>query len=100
MTDIRISDITRLANEAAAGRLEELVCPSCGYAAVSVWFTNPAPDVYRTWFICTNCEFHTRAQLKERPTHFSESRVDTELEESDLMVLKRSKFKRPPQQLM
>ena len=92
--------IVRLLNEAALGRLDDLECPKCRHTAVSVWFTHPAPDVYRTWFICSDCDFHTRAQLTDRPQYFSESRVNTELEERDLSILKQSLFKRPPQRLM
>lgn len=33
-------------NEAAAGHLDDLECPKCRQAAVSVWFTHPANDVY------------------------------------------------------
>jgi hypothetical protein len=90
----------RLLNEAATGHLDELECPKCRQAAVSVWFTHPAADVYRTWFICVNCDFHSRAQNTEKPLFFSEDRVSTELEEKDLAILKQSLFKRPPQRLM
>jgi hypothetical protein len=90
----------RLLNEAAAGRFDDLECPKCRRPAVSVWFTHPAADVYRTWFICADCDFHTRAQNTERPNFFSEARVSTDLEERDLSILKESLFKRPPQRLM
>lgn len=90
----------RLLDEAATGHLEELECPNCHQAAVSVWFTHPAADTYRTWFICADCDFHTRAQNTDRPRFFSEDRVRTDLEEHDLSILKQSIFKRPPQRLM
>jgi hypothetical protein len=90
----------RLLGKAAAGQIEDLECPSCGHAAVSVWFTHPAADVYRTWFICADCDFHTRAQDTSRPSFFSEARINTELEERDLSILKQSRLKRPPQRLM
>ena len=89
-----------LLSEAAAGHLEDLGCPKCRNAAVSVWFTHPAADVYRTWFICSDCDFHSRAQMAEKPAFFSEDRVSTDLEEKDLSILKKSLFKRPPQRLM
>jgi hypothetical protein len=98
--DERLSLQLRLLNEAATGHLDELECPKCRQAAVSVWFTHPAADVYRTWFICVNCDFHSRAQNTEKPLFFSEDRVSTELEEKDLAILKQSLFKRPPQRLM
>lgn len=71
--------LSRLANEAAAGHFDDLECPKYQHAAVSVWFTHPAPDVYRMWFICADCDFHTRAQLKEKPPYFKQSRVSTDL---------------------
>jgi hypothetical protein len=98
--DERLSLQVRLLSEAATGHLDNLECPSCRQAAVSVWFTHPAADMYRTWFICADCDFHTRAQNTERPTFFSEDRVSTDLEEQDLSLLKGALFKRPPQRLM
>jgi hypothetical protein len=99
-SDERLTSQLRLLNEAAAGRIEDLECPNCGHAAVSVWFTHPAADMYRTWFICADCDFHARAQNTIRPSFFSEDRVNTDLEEHDLSILKQSLFKRPPQRLM
>jgi len=90
----------RLLAEADAGRFDDLECPQCRQTAVSVWFTHPAADVYRTWFICANCSFHTRAQNTERPRSFSETRVSTDLEERDLSILRQSLFKRLPKLLM
>jgi hypothetical protein len=98
--DERLSLQLRLLDEAAAGHLEDLKCPSCGHPAVSVWFTHPAADMYRTWFICSDCDFHSRVQNADRPVFFSEVRVCTDLEERDLSILKRSLFKRPPQRLI
>jgi hypothetical protein len=90
----------RLVHEADAGCLDDLECPKCRHSAVSVWFTHPAADVYRTWFLCVNCDFHTRAQNTEKPRFFSEDRVNTELEEKDLAILRQSIFKRPPLRTM
>jgi len=67
----------------AKGVLDKLPCPSCGQAAVSVRYTNPSLGQYRTWFICQRCGFSMRVQNSGVPEHFSQSRVDTRLEESD-----------------
>ncbi len=99
-TNEELSLQLRLLKGANAGRLDDLECPKCRLAAVSVWFTHPVADVYRTWFICVNCDFHTRAQNTEKPRFFSEDRVNTELEEKDLAILRRSLFKRPPLRTM
>jgi hypothetical protein len=99
-SDERLSVQLRLLDEAAAGRLDDLECPDCRQAAVSVWFTHPAADIYRTWFICADCPFYTRAQNTEPPHFFSEDRVNTDLEEQDLSILRGALFKRPPQRLM
>lgn len=96
----RLSSHLRLLNEAAAGRLEDLECPKCREGGVSVWFTHPAADTYRTWFICADCDFHTRIQNTEKPLFFSEDRVSTDLEERDLSILRQSLFKRLPRRLM
>ncbi len=75
-----------LAVALAAGILDRLECPKCHEDAVSVWFTRARPDQYRTWFICKDCSFHTRAQNAGRPEHFSEDRVDKKLEALDREV--------------
>jgi hypothetical protein len=98
--DKKLADQLRLLDQASAGHLEDLKCPNCQHAAVSAWFTHPAHDVYRTWFICADCDFHARVQNSERPPFFLEARVNTDLEERDLSILKQSLFKRPPQRLM
>jgi hypothetical protein len=99
-SDARLSLYERLANDAEAGRLEDLECPKCRQAAVSVWFTHPAANTYRAWFICNDCDFHSRAQYSGRPRFFSEDRVSTELQERDLAILKQARIKKPPQRLM
>lgn len=96
----RVSLHLRLLNEAAGGRLDDLECPKCRQPAVSVWFSHPAADVYRTWFVCVNCGFHTRAESVGKPSFFSEDRVSTELSEKDLAILRKMRFKRPPLRTM
>jgi hypothetical protein len=85
----------RLPEQAAIGRLDDLECPQCGHKAVSVWFTHPAANIYRTWFGCSHCNFITRAQNSTRPPFFSEARVRQDLEERDLVALESSVFKAP-----
>lgn len=96
----RLSAQLRLLNEATAGHLEDLECPKCRQAAVSVWFTHPAADTYRTWFICANCDFNTRVQNTEKPMFFSQDRVSTDLEERDLSIFKQLLLKKLPRRLM
>jgi hypothetical protein len=99
-TSRELSSQLHLLDEAAIGHLANLECPSCRQLAISVWFSRPAPDMYRTWFICADCDFHTRAQNTERPRFFSDDRVSAELEERDLSIVRRSLFRRPPQRLI
>jgi hypothetical protein len=96
----RLTLYLHLAEEAAAGHLDDLECPNCRQATVKVWFTHPTADTYRTWFICAECDFHTRAQNTDRPRFFSEDRVSGSLEDRDRSVIKQAIFKRPPQRLM
>ena len=76
-------DRTKLLIAAEQGRLDRLPCPVCGRDTVQVWFTQPAADQYRTWFVCGGCEFEMRAQNVGRPPCFSESRIDAELQRRD-----------------
>jgi hypothetical protein len=70
-----------LLNAAAAGQLDALPCPRCKTVNVGVWFTHPAKDEYRTWFVCSNCGFEMRAQNTGRPTHYSAARDRTAKEQ-------------------
>jgi|SRR5580658_9245378 hypothetical protein len=99
-TNSRLSSQLHLLQEAAIGHLDNLDCPNCRHLAISVWFSHPVADMYRTWFICADCDFHTRAQNTERPRFFSDDRVCAELEERDLSIVRQAIFKRPPQRLM
>src|ERR1700691_2254309 len=91
----RLSQYVSLLNDASAGRLDGLDCPQCHHPTVSVWFTHPEAGTYRTWFTCSKCTFHTRAQDGARPAFFSEQRVRKDLEEHDLSILNRSIFRKP-----
>ena len=66
-----------LLHSADEGVLDHLQCPQCAQSCVSVWFTHPAPNEYRTWFVCENCNFETRAQNSGRPPFYSEERDRT-----------------------
>jgi ribosomal protein S27E len=93
----RVQLLAHLLHEAEAGHFEELACPDCQHRTVSVWFTNPAPSLYRTWVICTDCDFHSRAQNSERPRFYSEDRRRMDLEERDSAILKQAILKKPAQ---
>jgi transcription elongation factor Elf1 len=76
----RATDVTaqlRLLQAASEGKLDGLTCPNCEEATVSVYFTHPAPKEYRTWFVCGNCDFSTRAQNSEMPEYYSTERDRT-----------------------
>jgi hypothetical protein len=66
-----------LLEAAAEGKLDGLSCPRCQCPDVSVWFTHPADDLYRTWFVCGRCGFEMRAQNAGRPPHYSAERDRT-----------------------
>lgn len=77
-----------LLKEVDSGKLDNLGCPKCGHCAVSAWFTNPAPEEYRTWLTCAECDFWTHVINSTRPSWFSESRVSSDLQEKDAAILK------------
>jgi ribosomal protein S27E len=70
-----------------AGTFVELPCPDCGHHTVSAWFTHPAADEYRTWFVCADCPFEMRAHDTGRPSRFCEERVHDQFQERDRAVL-------------
>ena len=72
-----------------SGVLSGISCPSCRERAVSVRFTRPAEDLYRTWFVCSKCGFRLRAQNSGRPVGFSEELVDRELQKYDVEIVRK-----------
>jgi hypothetical protein len=90
-----ISGYLKLLKEAAVGHFDGLQCPTCAESSVSAWFTNPAEDTYRTWFLCSSCNFHSRAQNAEKPPFYSEDRVRKDLEQLDRENFEKALFKRP-----
>ena len=90
-----LEGIIRLLTLAASGVRDSLPCPKCGKAGVSVWFTNPAPEEYRTWFACVECGYESRAHDTARPAHYSEDRIHQGYQARDLEILRRAKFPRP-----
>jgi hypothetical protein len=91
----RLKELTQLLRAAEAGRLDGLDCPQCGNPGLSVWFSNPAKDHFRTWYVCTECTFHTRAQNSDKPAFFSTERCRPDLETRDKAILDAAKIKRP-----
>jgi hypothetical protein len=75
-----------------SGILNSIECPQCHRHSVSVWFTHPQVNEYRTWFICTECSFEMRVQNSEKPLHYTEDRVDARLETYDVDVLRKKRF--------
>jgi transcription elongation factor Elf1 len=76
-----------------SGLLDLLECPQCHKNSVSVRFTHPRINEYRTWFVCDHCSFSMRVQNSERPQHFLSERVDEQLEEYDSDVLLKKRLK-------
>jgi hypothetical protein len=74
----------KLLAEAEQGRLSGLLCPNCGFLAVEVWFSHPAENVYRTWFICAECAYSLRALNIEKPDFYTDERLRKDLEAEDL----------------
>lgn len=87
-----IAEIERLMWAAHVGALDSLECPKCHNQSVSVRFTHPREDVYRTWFVCSECSFEARAQNSDRPAHFSEMRVDERLQMYDADILSKRRI--------
>jgi hypothetical protein len=74
------------------GIIDGIECPNCHRHTVSVWFTHPLENEYRTWFVCNSCSFRMRAQNSVRPAMYTEGRVNHELEAYDKEVLDQKKF--------
>jgi len=84
-----------LLHEVNAGNLDNLECPKCQRKTVSAWFTRPEPEAFRTWLVCSDCDFWSHVINGAKPPFFSEDRVRVDLQEKDAAILKSIRFKRP-----
>ena len=91
----RVRKRIALLEEAAKGRYEGLSCPVCSRPNASVWFTKPAPDEYRTWLLCTACDFHSHVIYAGKPEDFTEERRRRDLETRDREILEKMVFRKP-----
>ena len=81
-----------LIREVESGVLDSIECPHCHRHSVSVWFTHPKWNEYRTWFRCRDCSFEMRVQNSERPQHYCAERIDEALEAYDSDLLEKKHF--------
>lgn len=75
-----------------SGVIDSIQCPQCLNGSVSVWFTHPLANEYRTWFTCEKCSFRMRVQNSERPRYFIEGRVDQRLDTYDTKILQKKRL--------
>jgi hypothetical protein len=83
-----------LARASEEGILDNLPCPDCHNDSVSVRFTHPAANEYRTWYVCKCCSFKMRTHDTERPPYYHNDRVDEQLQAYDSDLLKKMLFKK------
>jgi hypothetical protein len=93
--DDRVRLRIALLEGAAKGRFEQLECPDCGRPTASVWFTNPASGEYRTWLLCSVCDFNAHVINEGKPAAFTEDRRRKDLEQRDRDILERMAFRKP-----
>lgn len=82
-----VAALIKLLEYAESGMLDSISCPECGAPSISVWFTNPCESEYRTWFVCSQCDFSLRTQDSGRPTFFSADRINEKLQSYDQRIL-------------
>lgn len=91
-SDRDLSSKINLLRIAASGVLDSIQCPNCKECSVSVRFTHPADNEYRTWFVCSNCDFRLRVHDSGRPSHYSETLVDEHLQAYDSEILRKRRL--------
>jgi hypothetical protein len=90
--DDRINRQLTLVKQAALGQCENLECPDCRHPSVSVCLhIHSRTNTGRGLFVLIANFIHNSA----RPDHFTEDRVNSELERMDESILKAAIFKRP-----
>jgi hypothetical protein len=77
------------------GTYERIPCPECEHDAVFAWFTQPRPNEYKIWFVCTDCSMQSRVQVTGRPASFREDRVHPGLQKYDEDIAKQLKSPTP-----
>lgn len=90
-----IEGYTRLLTQVASGVLDGLQCPECDQRSVSVCLTPHHANEYRSWFICTSCDFRSRAHNRARPSSLTKDRVKPGLLIRPALTRPASIFKRP-----
>ncbi|HTR67760.1 MAG TPA: hypothetical protein VMH85_18410 [Terriglobales bacterium] len=91
-----ILGINRLWSQTDGGVFDSLECPSCHHRSVSIWFTHPRADQYRTWFICKQCRLEARFINSGPPKNYTEARINEHLQAHDSECLARARFPWPP----
>ncbi len=86
-----IEGYARLLTQVASGVLDGLQCPECDQRSVSVCFTPHHANEYRSWFICTSCDFRSRTHNR---TRVATDRVKPGIENRSPYNLPASIFKR------
>jgi len=87
-----IEAYTRLLTQVASGALDGLSCPECDQRSVSVCLTPHHANEYRSWFICTSCDFRSRAHNRARPSALANK---TGLDVPSAIIRPASIFSRP-----
>jgi hypothetical protein len=90
-----IEGYTRLLTQVASGVLDGLQCPECDQRSVSVCLTPHHANEYRSWFICTSCDFRSRAHNRARPSSLAKDRAKPALQIRPALIRPTSIFKRP-----
>jgi hypothetical protein len=90
-----IEGYTRLLTQVASGILDGLQCPECDLRSVSVCLTPHQANEYRSWFICTSCDFRSRAHNRARPSSLTKDRVKPRVEFGNALIRPIAIFKRP-----
>lgn len=89
-----LPDRLKLLEKSDEGYLDRLECPACHRPSVSVAFSHPGSNEYRTWFTCHECSFSMRVQNTGKPPHYSEDRIDVDRQAYDIELLRRCIFDR------
>jgi len=79
-----------------SGIFDCIECPKCGKCEMSAWFTNPAPNEFRTWFVCCSCGYESHTMNAVKPANFRADRIHLEFQKRDEEIVKQRKFP-PPQ---
>jgi len=85
----------RLLERTVTDEFDSLECPQCHQPSLSIWFTPPRKDHYRTSFVCSQCQLEARDIDRQMAGNYWEERMNRRLHAYDAELLQEGPLPAP-----